>query len=243
MNTEKVGYEAELKGVPHPDWTFIFDTVPANVGSRIREARGQMSQKTLAEQIHVHVNTIGKFERGETVPDATDLWNIALSTHTNAAWLLCGNKYEKSASGLERSDKDGLVLVKGYGLKASTGNGQAVDDEQSVGQFAFKRTWIRRKGLNPNNLSVVTAKGDSMEPTVRDGDILLVDQMVDRISTDGIYLIERENDLYCKRLQRSFDGGVTIMSDNPRYSPQQLSPESANSLHITGRVVWVGGER
>lgn len=246
MNTEKeiTGHTGE---VPSLGGDPLFaDVISKGVGQRIREARGLISQRTLADQINVHVNTIGKFERGETVPDAIQLHDIALVTNSNAAWILCGNKYPKSddaAGALYSPDGGDLVLVSAYGVKASAGNGEQVNEEQVIGRFAFKRAWITRKGLNPNNLAVVTARGDSMEPTVRDGDILLVDRNVDRISTDGIYLIERENDLFCKRLQKSFDGGVTIMSDNPRYGPQQLSADAASELHIAGRVIWIGGER
>ena len=170
-----------------------------------------------------------------------DLW------HLGPHRLLCGNAYEKSSTpahgGITAENSGDLVLVSGYGVKASAGNGEQVNDEHVIGRFAFKRSWISRKGLNPNSLAVVTARGDSMEPTVRDGDILLVDRNIDRISTDGIYLIERDNQLYCKRLQKKFDGGVTIMSDNPRYEAQQLSADAAASLHVAGHVIWIGGER
>jgi phage repressor protein C with HTH and peptisase S24 domain len=247
MNTEKETAD-HTDGVPPLGGDPLFaDMVSKNVGQRIREARGLISQRTLAEQINVHVNTIGKFERGETVPDAVQLYDIALVTKTNPAWLLCGEKYPKnsadSSGALYSGDGGDLALVPAYGVKASAGNGEHVNEEQVIGRFAFKREWLARKGLNANNLAVVAARGDSMEPTVRDGDILLVDRNVDRISTDGIYLIERENDLFCKRLQRSFDGGVTIMSDNPRYGPQQLSTDAASELNIVGRVIWIGGER
>lgn len=148
-----------------------------------------------------------------------------------------------SSSAYASLDSGDLVLVPSYGVEASAGNGAPVNDEHVIGRFAFKRSWLARKGLNPQHLAVVTARGDSMEPTVRDGDILLVDRNVTRISADGIYLIERDNELYCKRLQRLFDGGVTIMSDNPRYEAQQLAGEAADALNVTGRVIWIGGER
>lgn len=218
------------------------------IGRRIKEARGGMSQKQLADALGVHFNTIGKFERGDAVPDVIQIADLAIATKVTPAWLANGAPYKKSLRdsetdvGQEHSAKD-LVFVPGYDIKASAGNGSHINEEQVIGRFAFKRSWLARKGLNPQNLAVVSARGDSMEPTVRDGDILLVDRNVTRISADGIYLIERDNELYCKRLQRKFDGGVTIMSDNPRYEAQHLTGETADALHVTGHVIWIGGER
>ena len=250
MNTEKDApdhFDEVLRDTDVKMDALFADVLGSLMGQRIKEARGLVSQRALAELIHVHVNTIGKFERGDTVPDALQLHEIGRVLNCNPAWLLCGNAYEKSSTpahgGITAENSGDLVLVSGYGVKASAGNGEQVNDEHVIGRFAFKRSWISRKGLNPNSLAVVTARGDSMEPTVRDGDILLVDRNIDRISTDGIYLIERDNQLYCKRLQKKFDGGVTIMSDNPRYEAQQLSADAAASLHVAGHVIWIGGER
>lgn len=249
MNTQNEEPRPD-SGVPRtdeagPEW---FMRASEGIGPRIKEARGSMSQHQLADRLGVHVNTIGKVERGVAVPDARLLLEIGLATDTSPAWLLMGAPYGMrdgaskagAAASLESAD---LVLVPGYDVEASAGNGSEVNDEQVIGRFAFKRSWLARKGLNPSHLAVVTARGDSMEPTVRDGDILLVDRNVTRISTDGIYLIERDNELYCKRLQSLFDGGVSIMSDNPRYEAQRLSANAAEGLRVTGRVIWIGGER
>ena len=250
MNTEKVE-SSHFDGVMHAadqEGRRIFEEAAKSlIGRRVKEARGLVSQKTLADLIDVHVNTIGKIERGDAVPDAIQLHEIGRVTKTNPAWLLCGDLYEKSSESTHgdkaAANSADLVLVRGYDVKASAGNGSQVNDENVMGSFAFKREWLARKGLNPQNLAVVTARGDSMEPTVRDGDILLVDRNVTNISADGIYLIERDNELYCKRLQRKFDGGVTIMSDSPRYEAQHLSADAAEDLHVAGRVIWIGGDR
>lgn len=207
-----------------------------------------MSQQQLADEIGVHVNTIGKFERGAAVPDLIQLMDIAIATQVTPAWLGQGEPYKKNLkdpSGKEMASEteEDLVFVPSYDIKASAGNGSPVHDELVIGRFAFRRSWLSRKGLNPQSLAVVTARGDSMEPTVRDGDILLIDRKIDRVTTDGIYLIERDNDLYCKRLQRRFEGGLTIMSDNPRYEAQHLAGEASDALHVAGRVIWIGGER
>ncbi|MBL6985498.1 MAG: LexA family transcriptional regulator [Methylobacter sp.] len=138
---------------------------------------------------------------------------------------------------------DGFALVAMYDVQASAGHGNNVDSELQMGQLAFKKSWLREKGLEVGHLAIITAKGDSMERTIYDGDILLVDTRIDKIIDDSIYIIERVDDhLIVKRLQQQFDGSVSIISDNPRYKEQTLSPEQAKTLKIAGRVCWYGHE-
>ena len=40
--------------------------------------------------------------------------------------------------------------------------------------LAFKRDWLARMGLRPENLSVIAANGESMAPTIHDGEVLLI---------------------------------------------------------------------
>ncbi|MNT82568.1 hypothetical protein D3C72_2223190 [compost metagenome] len=56
-------------------------------------------------------------------------------------------------------------------------------------------------------------------------------------------MIQLDGHDYVKVLQRDFStGGLQIISYNPAYKPQVLSAEQAAELHISGRVVWHGGE-
>lgn len=227
------------------DWG---ETLSLAIGQRMKEARGVRSQESLAEAVGVHANTIGKLERGKTSVDATLLVAIARATSASPAWLLLGEPYPKSSSGMKiappaLAGMGDFAMIDAYDIEASAGSGVMAREEEVIGRFAFKRSWLGRKGLNPASLVIVTAKGDSMEPTVRSGDILLVDKNISRLASDGIYLIERDNEVYCKRLQKLFNGGVSIMSDNSKYKPQELDQEGAERLHVTGRVVWIGGER
>jgi phage repressor protein C with HTH and peptisase S24 domain len=81
-----------------------------------------------------------------------------------------------------------------------------------------------------------------MDPTICDRDTLLVDTRVDKIIDDSIYIVQADHHLIVKRLQQAFDGSVSIISDNPRYKEQTLTPEQAKTLKIAGRVCWYGHE-
>lgn len=141
-------------------------------------------------------------------------------------------------------DVQQYLLVPQMNVQTSAGSGFAVDAEDVIGRFAFRRDWLSRKVASTDALRVITAKGRSMEPTVRDGDILLVDTAPQERLTDGIYVLDVEGESRCKRLHRLVDGGVRIYSDNgAEYPPEDVPSGSVDLVRVVGRVIWVGGER
>lgn len=136
---------------------------------------------------------------------------------------------------------DGFVLVPRYDVRGSMGNGQVIHSEQIVDHLAFRADWVRTElGTSPNNLALISAVGDSMEPTLRAHDLLLIDRSVQSVVQDAIYAFAVEGELRVKRMQRLFDGRLEIKSDNAEYTTETLSPEQAGSINIVGRVVWFG---
>ena len=117
----------------------------------------------------------------------------------------------------------------------------AATDEARLGRIAFDPSWLRRLGLGDGkSLSLIRVQGDSMVPTLSDGDEILVDR-ADAASRlrDGNYVLRIEDALVVKRLALSPVGArVSISSDNDAY-PGWPDCELA-SIDLVGRVVWVG---
>ena len=99
-------------------------------------------------------------------------------------------------------------------------------------------TW----GLDPSHLALVKHVGDSMEPTLQHGDLVLIDLRANAVLDDAIYALAVDDELRCKRLQRFVDGTVTVKSDNPNYDDQIVQPPDLERLRIIGRVRWRGRE-
>lgn len=136
---------------------------------------------------------------------------------------------------------EGFVLVPRYDVAGSMGNGQVIHSEQIVDHLAFRAEWVRTElGTSPNSLVLISAVGDSMEPTLRAHDLLLIDRSVMTVKQDAIYAFAVEGELRIKRIQRLFDGSLIIKSDNPGYSAETLPPDQAGLINIVGRVVWSG---
>lgn len=136
----------------------------------------------------------------------------------------------------------GFVLVPRIDVKASAGHGNWAAEENLIDHMAFRADFVRRTlRADPRNLVLITAIGDSMEPTIRAGDLLLVDRGVDRIIDDAIYVLARDGEVVVKRVQQFFGGAIVVKSDHvAAYAEQTLSPDQAEQLVVAGRVRWIG---
>lgn len=134
-----------------------------------------------------------------------------------------------------------FVLVPRYDVEASAGSGALNDHEQAIDHMAFREDWVRRTlHVNPAELALITAVGDSMEPTIRAGDLMLIDTGVNAIQDDAIYVLVKRGELIVKRVQQFFTGAVAIKSDNAAYVEETIGPDEIDAIQIAGRVRWVG---
>ena len=85
--------------------------------------------------------------------------------------------------------------------------------------------------------------GDSMEPRLYKGDVVIVRQQEDADSGDIVIVAINGDDATCKRLLKSSDG-ITLLSLNPKYSPIVLSNKDIikKPVRIIGKVVEVRGK-
>lgn len=139
-----------------------------------------------------------------------------------------------SSPGVSRGDWADIPRLM---LGASAGPGMVAQAEAALGVLRFSRRWLREQGLDPAMLSTISVAGDSMEPTLRDGDEILVDRAA-RPVRDGLHVVRLDEALLVKRLDTGMPGVVALVSDNPAYRRIELP---AAEVHLVGRVVWKGG--
>ena len=121
-------------------------------------------------------------------------------------------------------------------LGASAGPGALAQSEAPVGQLRFSARWLKANGLSAAMLSAIEVEGDSMEPTLRDGDEILVDR-TPRPLRSGIHVLRLDDVLLVKRIERAGEA-LRLISDNRAYPEIE---RAANEVEIVGRVVWKGG--
>jgi phage repressor protein C with HTH and peptisase S24 domain len=129
------------------------------------------------------------------------------------------------------------VDVPSLALGASAGPGAMAGAEQPFGALRFSQHWLRSLGLDPAHLSTIAVTGDSMQPTLNDGDEILVDQSR-QTPRDGIHVVRVGDVLLVKRIDMGRPGLIRLKSDNAIYDPIDLAPDD---VAVIGRVVWKGG--
>jgi phage repressor protein C with HTH and peptisase S24 domain len=143
--------------------------------------------------------------------------------------------------GPNQTPMDGMIEVPVLDVDASAGFGAIASDESSYTRFGFDEKWLRRlTGAKGASLSIVSVLGDSMEPTLSDGDEVLVDAS-DHGSRlrDGIYVLRSDDTLVVKRIAiKPGAKQITISSDNPAYP--SWNDVDREGVAVIGRVIWFG---
>lgn len=220
---------------------------------RLKDLIGAKSDADVARGLDISPQAMSSFKKQKKFP-ADLMVNYCLRNQISIDWLLTG-KGQKcremetlsilgepvSAEERKKAKDLGYTLVPRYDVQASAGGGAFVHSEQIVDHLAFKTIWVKKEmGLDPNHLTLITAIGDSMEPTVKEGDLLLIDHRQNQVIEDAIYVLRMDDHLIAKRLQRALDGTIYIRSDNPVYKELTVTKDNLADLHVIGRVIWFG---
>ena len=121
----------------------------------------------------------------------------------------------------------------------SAGPGALDSDDRALGELGLPAAYLRSIGGQPGQVSAVTVRGDSMAPTLADGDLILVDHgAASRPLVDGIHVLRQDGALIVKRLAREVGGRWSVASDNPAVPDQ--TGVATTTLAIVGRVLWFG---
>lgn len=147
---------------------------------------------------------------------------------------------EKLLGGLASSTaKLGLRTIPKLDVGASAGPGAMNDAEALSGKIGFDEKWLRRLGVDPAHLSLIRVDGDSMAPTLNNGDDIMVDSSVSSGTLrDGVHVIRMDDVLMVKRLAKGPAGRLSVLSDNPVYP--DWPDVDGETVAIIGRVVWAG---
>ncbi len=136
---------------------------------------------------------------------------------------------------------EALIPIARYPVSASAGTGALDGLERPTAQLGFSKGWLEQLSrAEPEDLSIIKVEGDSMFPTLNDGDDIMVDRSsASRRVTDGIYVLRHDDTLMVKRITvNPSRGTLVVSSDNAAYASW---PECASTdIDALGRVVWAG---
>lgn len=212
--------------------------------ARLEKVIGNEPLRAFARRADMTDGGLRRYLYEGTIPPVDRALKLAQAGGVSFEWLVFGSgefaKAHHVASNDLIADQSGeFTTIPAYHVFASAGHGATITDEPLAEPMAFRSDWLRREGFDPAKMAVIRAKGDSMEPTINDGDVILVRLKNGEAPRDGLYVLRLDGGLFVKRLQ--FDlGGVRIISDNPLYKSRDLSKTELAELDLVGRVVWAG---
>lgn len=215
---------------------------------RIRRGCDLKTQTSLASFLGIRDASVTGAKQRDSFP-ADWAVKIAGEYGLSTDWILTGEGPITRESGVSEAGavynstktRDDYIYVPRYDVQASAGHGAINDQEDVVDHLAFKRDWVKNKlGVDGKDLALITAKGDSMEPTIEEDDLLLLNTAINEVQDDGIYCIKNEFRLQIKRIQRMIGKEIVVKSDNPAYQPFTVGPDQLECLEVVGRVVWYG---
>jgi phage repressor protein C with HTH and peptisase S24 domain len=195
----------------------------------------------LAKAVGVSDNAIYKWVSGRGQPSMASLVSLAQAAGVSVEWLATG----QGSSTMIKNDNELIKMPKHFittpseivsesALRAPLRSSQIVD------YVRFDPDWLQRHlGVGQTQIATIEAKGDSMSPTLDDGDLCLIDLRGERVKHDGLYALYDGADLSIKRLQREPDGAIMIRSDNPAYDALRVAAEA---VALAGRVIWICGK-
>lgn len=181
-----------------------------------------MSMSELSRRVGIAKSAISRYFNGTRELPLNKIGDFASVLHTTPDYLL-GIDYEPP---------------KPQGLKIPVLGTVAAGIPISAIEDILDYEEVPQSWENQGEFFALKIKGDSMEPRMESGDVVIVKQQPDANSGDTVIVLVNGDDATCKRLQKT-DNGIMLVSTNPKYPPMFYSNEEIQTkpVVILGKVV------
>ncbi len=200
---------------------------------RVLEATGVDSPSELAKELEINRSGITHARNNNKIPDK---WIVKLCRKYGLSpkWIETGvgNIFVNSDSGREPAFKN----IPKVAARLSAGTGSFECEDSVTEYLSFQANWLARKG-SAENMVAMEVFGQSMEPVIKEGDTVLIDQSRKNIIAGAIYAVGVEDTILIKRLEKH-PNKLVLCSDNKDYEPIFLEREDADKVRIIGKVIW-----
>ena len=113
-----------------------------------------------------------------------------------------------------------------------------IDTHEPIKSINFDLDWIQSRlpDHSLEDLNIVFISNDSMFPTLKSGDLLIVDSSMNIFTNDGIYLIESSAGIFIKRIYKNMNGSLLVKSDNIAYGLETIFENQSSDFKIIGKA-------
>lgn len=200
------------------------------IGPQIRLLRKEanMTQQELASKLFVSQQAVGKWERGEATPNPETIVAMSKIFGVSADTILGESAPPLSTGG-------SWVPVLG-----DVAAGIPIEAVENIVDYEEIDTAMAANGKYYG----LRIKGSSMEPRIREGDVVIVRQQEDADTGDTAVVLVNGESATVKRIKKEPDGGLWLLPNNPAYDPQHYSPAEVadKPVRIIGKVVELRGK-
>ncbi|MCU9849268.1 helix-turn-helix domain-containing protein [Defluviimonas sp. WL0024] len=200
----------------------------------------------VAEMAEVNRSFVYDILRGRSArPGIDKLAEVARVLKVDRDWLIHGIGEVEGEPPFVANPDETFVAIAHASPRPSMGGGTVVtlDHEPAGRAYHFRRSWIKGSlKASPSQLRIMHVEGDSMEPTLLEGDTVLVDMTRRAPNPPGIFVLDDGIGLVAKRLEHipnSDPPAVRVISDNKHYPEYE---RTADEIHIVGRIRWFARE-
>lgn len=197
--------------------------------------------------------TYYRYRKGESVPDSIFLRNIIKNENRiSTKWLLMGTgpilsevDAGQNQSNPKNADQIDFTHLPFYRMKSneSKSEGELPIDkwENPSRTLPFCNIFFNNiLQTQSDQLFALRVNCDSMNPEIKPGSIVLVNQNENRPTGDGIFVVRLGDIVQLKILQYLPNNHLHLTTINKKYDPIEIRPDETDEFEILGRVIWVG---
>lgn len=205
----------------------------SSFASRLKEATTDagLTMGAVSQKVGVARSSASAWYNGQNAPAHVKLLDLAKILNVTPEWLLFGI-----------GEKDGQVSTLPVRVFDATGldpiGAEMYNCAQIARKIEFDKDWLLTKFgiLSETPLYLLTAQGNSMRPTIEEGDLLLVAPFSGKIQSESVYVTVVNGQLSVKRFLVAPDGSTLMSSDNPSF--HAFTVRLNEDVEIVGRVIF-----
>ena len=211
-----------------PDLKEILSRIKDILSDEIKDRK--VFDKDVAQALNLNHVTLATMKSRSRIPYKEILEFCALRK-ISINWLMFNQMVQSIANESEKFER--IHYFKD--IYASAGGGAENYDENSE-YLTLDVEMVNHLGGKRaiKNIHALNVVGDSMEPTLNDGDIVFMDRESTNPNRNGVYIVSTPVGVFVKRLQLKSDGTVALVSDNESYSDEIVNAED---IKVLGKVV------
>jgi len=204
---------------------------------KVSDVIGLRNQNELSAVIGVNSSSITQARKRDKIP-ANWILQLCLKYGLNPNWL------EKDIGPafiqpFDNAEEEFMQIPK-VRARLCAGGGSFEVGSEIEGYYSFRKDWLSRKG-NADKMVLMDIFGNSMEPELKEGDVVLIDESKKDILAGSIYAVGIDDTIMVKRLEKR-PKGLALLSENIKNETIYMEGEDLNRVRLIGKVLWVGRE-